>query len=788
MLTQFFDFMKDCLLSIQFYKWYEILITFVSAFVAETLFSLVLKSRHRLKEERDRAKDLKREARQQDINWRTNTHQYHVGYEKARIDNGENLPKKQHIVNALKWDTDDLKIICKEEDKAADQRIEFRIWRAYHPKKAGIQRVALYLRGREDEHAEVYKEGILSFLASIIVSFLLYGVFYASFLFMASLVYTWARNGASELLSRSFSRFVYSYRQYKTFVYAIPLIMKIVSVVTGGLQKGCKAVISLLLAIILVGGSAFVTYPTGRSPIEPLILERFQSMPFPFVTKMYAPDQFWGLQHTVVEEEGEREQNGDSKPEPLPNGNTAGLTFKELIHYVSLCWSRDQNLAEIYLDAAFELYSATVASTPEANSISETLHPSDVGMMWYYKGAADNLAYEFGFGGDSFASDKSWLNAFRCYRSAYTVEFEDQYAEKALEMFWNASEGPLIQDQINEIGRFLCQMQGHYRNAIPYLEDFSIKYPNDEVIQTVRMLRRISAGSFGTAEDGAVIEKLNDTPKVNLIRSFYKLLTENPDELESMDEEQWIENSYYLYDYCPEDILNLAWIAYLHGDYGKAAKLCTEAIATNYGEDAWDSGEEYARFEIIPDAYLLIAEVFLQDEEQAEMGGKNLVEKIQNADLSFYDNDSRTRFKIDAILLANRVGMKIEAGDILSMSQQLFNGETSEDLFIQATLAFETEDYEACVTQCQEILELNSSNIHRVLFLKSDALQALANKEEDAERKAGYLKSALEAMKIIENDVEDDYVHCLRYLHAIYDQLNDDENRDFYNKKLQAFN
>lgn len=226
----------------------------------------------------------------------------------------------------------------------------------------------------------------------------------------------------------------------------------------------------------------------------------------------------------------------------------------------------------------------------------------------------------------------------------------------------------------------------------------------------------------------------------------------------------------------------------LHGDYGKAAKLCTEAIATDYRENARDSGEEYAALGIIPDAYLLIAEVFLQDEEQAEMGGKNLVEKIQNADLSFYDNDSRTRFRIDAILLANRVGMKIEAGDILSMSQQLFNGEASEDLFIQATLAFETEDYEACITQCQEILELNSSNIHRVLFLKSDALQALADKEEDAARKADYLKSALEAMKIIESDVEDDYVHCLRYLHTIYDQLNDEENRDFYNKKLQAFN
>ena len=207
MLTQFFGLMKDFLLSIQFYKWYEILIALVSAFVAETLFSLLLKSGHHLKEEKDRekhARDLKRKARQQGMSWRDNTCQYHVGYEKARLDNDENLPKKQHIVNALKWYTDDLKIICKEEDKAADQRIEFRIWKAYHPKIAGIQRTALYLRGREDEHAEVYKEGILSFFASITVSFLLYGVFYASFLFIASLVYTWTRNGASELLSRAF--------------------------------------------------------------------------------------------------------------------------------------------------------------------------------------------------------------------------------------------------------------------------------------------------------------------------------------------------------------------------------------------------------------------------------------------------------------------------------------------------------------------------------------------------------------------------------------------------------
>lgn len=82
-------------------------------------------------------------------------------------------------------------------------------------------------------------------------------------------------------------------------------------------------------------------------------------------------------------------------------------------------------------------------------------------------------------------------------------------------------------------------------------------------------------------------------------------------------------------------------------------------------------------------------------------------------------------------------------------------------------------------------LEVPGKDKHRILFLKTDALLALA--EEDPNYKEDYLTQAKEAMEVVQNDVEDDYVNCLKRLRDIYEMSGDDESRNEITERLLQF-
>ena len=769
--------LKEFLQSIQFYRWYEILIAVVSAFSAEMLFSLLLKSRRDPDENRKKiVKELKKAAEDDEVDWETDTFKYRIGFERKRLKDGEEPPQKQHVLIAPYWDVDDLKEMCQEEDEAVDRRLVFRIWKAYHPRTARIQRIALSLRGREDDQDRVYKRDKKLFIASIFGSILSYFVLYALFLFLASLVYSGAKYGTTELISHGWSRFTYLFREYRWSMVAIPVAVKVLTTVAGERRKRWKVIISIILFIILVGASALVSYPSGSSSMESLILDQFRSMPFPYVTKFYQPDEYWGNAKTWIEEDID-EGREPAEEKPLPDGNTDGLTFIQLVDNGLECWNRDQDLAAIYFNAAYDMFMAksglvnTGTAITASNGSTPTIVVNDdypafkVGMMWYYKGSLDEADYEFALGGTAFSYDKNWLNAARCYRSAYTINYTDQYAIDAVEMY-HSIENP-NQDEINEIGRFLCQMQSHFSADVPYLDELCDRYPDDEVINTVKMMRRIASGQvYENARSFIDRFREEGNTKVAVVEDYYRLL--NGESANDITIDEYPDD----YLYYPEDLVNFGWIAYMQGNYGLAARYATAAKI----ED-----------EIIPDAYLLIAEILLQDKDLIGGNGRNLIARLQEEDLSFYDQDSKTRFAIDAVLLANRYGVKLESSDIYSLASELFDGENTGDMLIRARAAFDSAEYERCCDICDELRakELKDAELHEVLFIEADALVEMANDAGDEGEE--FLKLALELMREVESDTRNDYVECLKKMHRIYDLLDDEKNRDEVGKILQAF-
>lgn len=145
------------------------------------------------------------------------------------------------------------------------------------------------------------------------------------------------------------------------------------------------------------------------------------------------------------------------------------------------------------------------------------------------------------------------------------------------------------------------------------------------------------------------------------------------------------------------------------------------------------------------------------------------------------------RFQLVSLLVAKKAGISIDVSEIASKSLSLFDGNEFNDIFIQASLAFEGHDYKRCNDLCGQMLELEvpGKDKHRILFLKTDALLALA--EEDPNYKEDYLTQAKEAMEVVQNDVEDDYVNCLKRLRDIYEMSGDDESRNEITERLLQF-
>ena len=175
------------------------------------------------------------------------------------------------------------------------------------------------------------------------------------------------------------------------------------------------------------------------------------------------------------------------------------------------------------------------------------------------------------------------------------------------------------------------------------------------------------------------------------------------------------------------------------------------------------------------------------DENALSIDKRKLLDELTTISTEWYNDDSQLRFQLLTLLLTKKVGMSIDVSEIASKSLSLFAGNEFADKLIQATVAFEEHDYNLCRDLCGQMLELDltGKDKHRILFLKTDALLALA--EEDPGNKENYLTEAKEAMEVVQNDVEDDYVNCLKRLRDIYEMSGDDESRNEITNRLLQF-
>lgn len=295
-------------------------------------------------------------------------------------------------------------------------------------------------------------------------------------------------------------------------------------------------------------------------------------------------------------------------------------------------------------------------------------------------------------------------------------------------------------------------------------------YPDNKLFNTIQITRHIRTGTENEKDLEIINQLLNrdgfsDYPKLLLLQAYYQNI---------FGKQYDTGKIYNLYNngatFYPEDQLNLAWLLYSNGEFGKAYKIATDAYKESNN-----------------DALLLLSEILLRDDNTLSIDKRKLLSELTTISTEWYNDDSQLRFQLVSLLVAKKAGISIDVSEIASKSLSLFDGNEFNDIFIQASLAFEGHDYKRCNDLCGQMLELEvpGKDKHRILFLKTDALLALA--EEDPNYKEDYLTQAKEAMEVVQNDVEDDYVNCLKRLRDIYEMSGDDESRNEITERLLQF-
>ncbi|MCM1303590.1 MAG: hypothetical protein NC305_02220 [Lachnospiraceae bacterium] len=625
---------------------------------------------------------------------------------------------------------------------------------------------------KRDDRTPEQRGGIAIGILRVVIYLLAYAVFLA----VSVLAYVITQNirlGTSGVWKNFLKMIVIFWNEYKTVMILVPVVVKILNLADRGRSRLFRSVVIFFLILIMLFAPSVITYPRGnRLMIEPLLLEQLKETPFPFVTRFYDASHFWDNFGYEAPTDG----SGQTDPgnEPLPSGETENMSFDELMEAVVICGKRNEKeLQKIYVDAAYALY--------------QNGHYEDsfnVGLMWYYKGEFEESAEFYARGGEVYERISQPWNAVICYRNAYRVDWKPEYAEKAIENHYqHAQSGVMVlQTHINNIAQLLTHAQSHYEGDIPHLDDFCEMYPDNLAIQMVRIMRHIQDGTFDES-DGDIItnlgslERVTYCPKLALVGEYYDWYLGN-------GRGQNIDELYDRYQqdselYEPEDILNLAWFWYMNGEYTKAYKLAAEAVVDGAA---------------LKDAYPLIAEIYLQDAGALPaLDGEELAADLTEAVgeiRPWYSEDDLLRFNLVTLLLSNRIGLELDLSQVIGQARELFDGDTFTEGLIQATLDYEDGRYADCVEKCDRILDIEvpGGNLHKALFLQTDALIEMARATDDQEERIQLLTKAEDAMKMVQMDVEDDYIECLNRLSAIYSDMPDREaERMEVNGILQAF-
>lgn len=595
-----------------------------------------------------------------------------------------------------------------------------------------------------------------------LMEILLYVLLYGAFLMLAVFLQTLVQKTAYQVDSSNLfcKTFLALWEKNWTDMVLVPIVVTAARFIDDHLHQGVRLFIVVILIFALALPPLLVTHSSHHTGLEPLLLSEFKRMPYPFVTRFYDPKGLAGFVkngYARGDDGGEANSGQDEQDElpDIPMEDPEGMDFLPLMRAARICAQLGETERQrIYVDAAYALYEKDRAVDEAGN---HAWH--EIGLMWFYKGSLDDSAEFYARAGDVYESIEDYGNAVICYIPAYTLDPIDLFADKAIGAF--IRDNP--EDVSNQYADFFVQLQAWHTSRIPYMDEMRQRYPNNLAIQLVAIMRDIQEGSF-TREDleiarrFAADQKYSWCPKLTIIEAYWGIE-------DGVDCEE-IYDRYLNYEWIfePEDKINLAWMLYMNGEYGKAYSVIASATEKR-DEDNW----------LVPDAYFLAAELCMQD-SMFDIDGSRLVEQIRGeGDLSWYDENSRIRLNVAGVLLTNRFGVSVDYGSLADSLTSMFDGATFSERMILATADYECGHYQSCVMRCREMQAsgIPEGNAHRLLFLKADALMAYANEVDERQERMELLQEAETDMNTVRAAVEDDYIECLKRLSNIYDYMGD---------------
>lgn len=609
-----------------------------------------------------------------------------------------------------------------------------------------------------------------------------YLVAYLVFMAIAVLAFAWARKVQyHQEFGKAFlgSLKLFLSRYWVEMVIA-PFSVAAVKILDHCVPQWVRRLAIILLFLILVFAPFLVSYQSVREGLESLLLTQYKQMPYPFVTRYYDPD---GMAYRVSKGYWAKEETQEEKEKPeLPMTDPATMSFVELVEAADKCMAlKNEERERLYIDAAYTLYQNGQAIDKEGKAATY-----QIGLMWFIKGFLDKNADYYMTGGNVYKESGDLSNAIVCYLPAYDLKPLNEYADLIIDTFLAQTDPK----DNNEFNQFICRLLAYHAGDIPRLEELRSQFPENLAILLASIMQDIRKGRFGIEDYDALEPYLSDgqhdiCPKILLLRAYW----------EGDNHYQEIYEEFLKWDYVfePEDMVNLAWMLYLDGEYEKTYQV----LASARGEALFyqrlgyndDDAQKWAD-SVIADGHYLAAEVFLQG-TSLNINGNSILDTLEKTSFDgWYSDNDLIRISLTEALMDRKLGRGYNQQSIQENARELVDGITYNQAMILATVDYETGNYADSLERCRNIeaFEMTDAEEHQFLFLKSDVLVALATETNDVELRAAYLTEAEKAMISVREAVEGDYLESLRKLLDIYDQMGGhEEDVAKINDILQAF-
>ena len=147
----------------------------------------------------------------------------------------------------------------------------------------------------------------------------------------------------------------------------------------------------------------------------------------------------------------------------------------------------------------------------------------------------------------------------------------------------------------------------------------------------------------------------------------------------------------------------------------------------------------------------------------------------------WYNEDARLRFSIISLLLSDKIGQSRNGKEISEQAVRLFSKDSFINKILNARVDYENKKYKKCCEQCEELLETESLSVserNQVLFLTADAYIARAKKAKKESNKSEFYNKAANAMIVVRNSAEPDYLESLKRLKTIYTEMGGDNLKE----------